>query len=133
MRDYQQLASILDGLKQATDARLHYDLFADALVWSDELPAPEDRPTAGMIAHQLRGIWRYRTSLILGEPEQKFRAAWEEAQKCFPNWPGFEPTRRDVSLAVTFRELQQSAMKKWDELEERYEQQSQDRPQKASA
>jgi hypothetical protein len=118
MRDYQALAPILDGLKKAADARLHYDLFADAIVWSDELPAPEDRLAIGMIAPQLRGIWRFRTSLILGQPVEKFRSAWEEALKCFPNWPGFDPKRRDAALAPAFLALQQEAMNKWDYLED---------------
>jgi hypothetical protein len=133
MHDYQKLAPILDALKPDPTARLHYDLFADALVWSDELPASEDRPSCVLIGSELRGIWHYRTSLILGNPVEKFRPAWEEAVRCFPNWPGFDPKRRDASLAATFLTMQDTAMKKWEADEKRIEEQLAKKPQKASA
>jgi hypothetical protein len=133
MHDYQKMAPILDKLKHAIDARMHYDLFADALVWSDELPALEDRPACDLVGSKLRGIWNFRTSLILGQPKEKFRPAWEEAMKWFPNWPGFDPKRRDASLASTFLTMQDAAMKKCEAVEKRFEEQLAKRPQNASA
>jgi hypothetical protein len=133
MRDYRKLTSFLNGLQPKPDAVLHYDLFADALVWSDELPAPADRGGDILFGSELRGVWHFRTTLILGAPKEKFRAAWEEAMRCFPNWPGFDPKRRDASLADTFLKMQDSAMKKWEASEKRIEEQLAKTPKKASA
>jgi hypothetical protein len=121
MRDYEKLAPFLNGLKPKLDAALHYDLFADALVWSDELPAPAHRTGDVLFGSELRGVWHFRTTLILGQPKEKFRAAWDEAMSCFPNWPGFDPKRRDAALAATFIAMQEAAMKKCDETEARIE------------
>src|ERR1035438_277487 len=101
MRDYQRLAPFLQGLTKDANARIYYDLFADALVWSDEVPPADSPDRASFSAAELRGVWRFRTTLILGQPAEKFRAAWEEALKCFPNWPGFDPKRRDPDRKST--------------------------------
>lgn len=117
MRDYQALAPMLNALQSDPQAMMHYDLLADALVWSDEVPTPEkcgDIP----VGAELRGIWNYRTSLILGQPKEKYRAAWEEAMRCFPNWPGFELKRRETVLAPTFRAMQSEAMNKFEHAED---------------
>ena len=50
----------------------------------------------------LRGVWRYRSSLITGEPAEKHRVNREETQRLFPNWPGFLPERRDPSWNELF-------------------------------
>lgn len=114
MRDFQALARFLNGLPHDGSASICYDAFADALIWSDEVP-PQDFPDrVSFNASELRGVWRYRTTLILGTPEENRRAAWEEAMKCFPNWPGFDPKRRDSSLASTFRAMQEEAMNQWE-------------------
>jgi hypothetical protein len=118
MREYQKLAKFLNNLPTDPNARVSYDVFADALIWSDEVP-PQDFPDRlSFSAADLRGIWRYRTTLILGRPEEKRRDAWDEAMKCFPNWPGFDLTRRDVALAATFAAMQQEAMNKWEYAED---------------
>jgi hypothetical protein len=119
MRDYQRLSRFLDGLKKDQSARLFYDLFADALVWSDEVPPPDWPDRDSFSASDLRGLWRYRTTLILGQPEEKRRPAWDEAMKCFPNWPGFDPKRRDTALASTFLAMQKDSMNKWEAAEDR--------------
>jgi hypothetical protein len=131
MRDYQKLARYLDKLKAEPDARVSYDLFAGALVWSDELPAPGSYCREEFSAAELRGIWNYRSSLILSNPKDKFRAAWEAAQQCFPHWPGFDPKRRDVCWAETLKTLESKAMKEWTELEGRFVQSKATEPQKA--
>ena len=133
MRDYRKLTSFLNGLQPKPDAVLHYDLFADALVWSDELPAPADRAGDILIGSELRGVWHFRTTLILGQPKEKFRAAWEDALKCFPDWPGFDPKRRDTALAATFIAMQQAAIKKSEETEARIDAALAQQGQKANA
>ena len=102
MRDYSILARFLQGLQKDDNARFFYDLCADALVWSDEVPPIGSPDCDTFNAPDLRGVWRYRTTLILGRPEEKRRLAREEARKHFPNWPGFDPKRCDASLASTF-------------------------------
>lgn len=39
MRDFDPLAPLLRGLRADPQARIFYDLFADALVWTDDVPA----------------------------------------------------------------------------------------------
>ena len=117
MHDYQKLAPILNVLQSDPQAIMRYDLFADALVWSDEVPEPEKCGDI-LVGSELRGIWHYRTSLILGQPKEKLRAAWEEALRCFPNWPGFSLKRQDAALASTFRAMQDEAMNKSDYFED---------------
>src|SRR5262249_23740868 len=121
MPDYQKLAGYLRGLKADPAAQAFYDLFADALVWSDELPHPDSEVVEDFRPAELRGVWRYRTLLILGQPGERFRNAWEEAMKCFPTWPGFAQERRDLALADTFNRLRETAMRKWEEDDARYE------------
>jgi hypothetical protein len=119
MHDYAKLAPFLELLKKDENAKFFYDLFADALVWSDEVPPPDFPNRVSFNTAELRGLWRYRTTLILGQPDEKRRPAWEKAIECFPNWPGFDPKRRDIALASTFSALQGAAMKKWEEDDER--------------
>ena len=121
MPNYQTLAPFLLGLKADPGAHVFYDLFADALVWSDEIPQPDSAGMEPAHVWELRGAWRYRTLLILGQAGERFRDAWEEAEKCFPAWPGFDPKRRDPSLAEVFNRLREKAMRKWDEDDAKYE------------
>src|SRR5687767_10836629 len=91
-----KIAPKLGCLKEDPNARVNYELMSDSLVWSDELPPPDQYE-----AHEvwcLRGVWRFRTTLMLGAPEERFRPSWEEAQRLFPNWPGFLPQRRVPTL-----------------------------------
>jgi hypothetical protein len=114
MRDYQKLACFLDALQQDENARMFYDLFADALVWSDEVPPADFPGRESFMASDLRGLWRFRTTLILGQPEEKRRLGWEEALKWFPNWPGFDAKRRAPALGATFLAMQAESMNKWE-------------------
>jgi hypothetical protein len=133
MRDYQKLAPLLNPLKPDPNATMHYDLFADALVWSDEIPSPADVKGDVLVGSELRGVWHFRTTLILAQPKEKFRPAWEEALRCFPNWPGFDPKRRDTALAAAFSAMREAAMKKWEEAEERINASLAEQTEKASA
>ncbi len=116
MRDFSKLTPLLNSLIVIPNLTPRYDLFADALVWTDELPSPEV-VTDSLVGKELRGVWQYRTSLILGKPNERCRADWEEASRCFPDWPGFDPVRQDAKWAPMFREMQARAMSKWEEFE----------------
>lgn len=89
-------------------AKVFYDILADALVWSDEKPHPaeDDRPLSPSC---LRAVWHYRTSLILGRPDERCRVHWEEAQRLFPDWPGFAAIRRHPDLAAIYHKKSEPA------------------------
>src|SRR5437667_3567800 len=88
----KKIAPKLNQLKEDPQARVNYELMSDGLVWSDELP-PWDELESGE-SHCLRAVWKFRSSLIMGSPEEKFRPAWDYAKELFPNWPGFLPQRQ---------------------------------------
>ncbi|GEM_PF-3458491 len=117
----QKIAPQLDRLREDPNARVHYELMSDSLVWSDELPPLDEFQASD--SSVLRGVWRYRTSLIMGVPEEKCRPAWEEAQKLFPNWPGFLPQRQLPSWREFFIERQAKLSDHWEELDARYRRQ----------
>ncbi len=133
MPDYQKLAPFLQGLKAVPDAHFFYDLFADALVWSDEIPHLDAPGMESFRASELRGVWRYRTLLLLGQAGERFRDAWEAAGKAFPTWPGFAPERRNPALAGTFNRLRETAMRKWEEADAKYDAEIAKQQQQASA
>lgn len=67
---------------------------SDALLWSDELP---DVPSVGFAKLSiLRVLLRYRTTLLLGEPDDSLREYWELAKRLFPSWSGFAPERAEA-------------------------------------
>ncbi len=113
MNNFQRVASALCAMKPDPKANVFYDLFAGGLVWSDEMPPSDPERTGEPVAWTLRGVWHYRTSVILGAPAEVYRPAWEEAQKWFPDWPGFHPGRRDPALATMVAELQKAGMTEW--------------------
>lgn len=101
-----RIASVMNSLRATTEAHVSYDAASDALVWSDELPQPGQFRVRELWC--LRPVLRYRSSVILGNPENQFRAAWEAAQRLFPDWAGFEATRSAQGLAETLTQLSQS-------------------------
>ena len=132
MSDFTQVAPYLDQLAQDANANLRYDLFADALVWSDELKLDENDDVLFDHIGTIRAIWQYRSTLILGTPCQRFEAAWQEAQRLCPNWPVFLPQRRDPSLARTYVHSREVSQKKWGEDVTRIERQLDDSKRKAT-
>jgi hypothetical protein len=98
----RQIAPKLNRLSEDPSARVGYELMSGGLIWSDELP-PFGQVEPGETSC-LRPIWRFRSSLIMGAPVEKFRPAWEEAQKLFPLWPGFLPQRQQASWREMFVE-----------------------------
>jgi hypothetical protein len=105
--DLHLIASVVSSLKYSREAFVTYDIFSDALIWSDEMPDPgvETLPYYSYF----RPVLRYRSSLILGVPEDRCRTQWEEAIRCFPKWPGFNPDRRSRALADVLVRLSSDA------------------------
>jgi hypothetical protein len=74
-------------------AEVGYDLMSGALIWSDE-------NISGLTVEEmgcLRVILRYRTSVIVGQPDQRFRGLWDKLQAKYPEWVGFSTNRCQAS------------------------------------
>lgn len=108
-RQLTHIASVMNSLRATPEAQMSYDAVSDALVWSDELPRPGQFRVRELWC--LRPVLRYRTSVILGNPEGQFRVAWEMAQCLFPDWAGFEPERSMQGLGDTYTQLSQRTHK----------------------
>lgn len=98
-----QVAAFLQELRPSVAASVMYDMASDALVWSDELPAP------GVVRVRdlwcLRPVLRYRTTVMLGEPDRQHEDVWNAAQRLFPNWTGFATCRQSTELAKIYTAL----------------------------
>jgi hypothetical protein len=85
----QSLAKKLSSYKLRKSATLKFHILAGALFWSDEVPlwlsAEQD--------DAMRCLLRYRTSLILGEPEENLKRFWDVGMQHFPDWIGFSKER----------------------------------------
>ena len=66
-------------------------MLSDALIWSDEfLDFAALRLVPGW--EVIRFVFYFRTTLILGDPDENMREHWDEALRLFPEWPGFAPS-----------------------------------------
>jgi hypothetical protein len=122
-----RLAPVLRGLKHSPDATTFYDMFSDALIWSDEWPGARVlRTIKGW--QVLRFVFHFRTLLILGrseetepDPESQVFAAerreiWNEARRLFPEWPGFDPRRCSPDLRGVYESLSAESRRELDEV-----------------
>lgn len=100
---------------RSEDAVISYELMSGALLWSDEIPDLAQRGAAIDVTC-LRPLLRYRTTLILGKPEQRHEEFWSEAKRLFPDWPGFDPDRRSPELKAKFEAFEAEAMGSLDEF-----------------
>jgi hypothetical protein len=114
----KRIAPKLNELPEDPNARVSFEMMSGGLVWSDELPA-WDQMEPGE-SHCLRAIWRFRSSLILGCPAEKYRPYWEEAQQLFPNWPGFHLQRRDSQWRQFLTEASEKSSQEWEEADRKY-------------
>ena len=89
------------------EAALFYELMSDALVWNDEIPDLQTGDVRDF--HCLRFVFRYRTTLMLGQPDERFRRVWDEAYKLFPDWPGFDPRRQSPALRPVYERFVEQA------------------------
>lgn len=115
LQELRALAPVLNQLSADPHARVHYELMSDALIWSDELPPDQECPC-------LRGVFRYRTTLMLGKPEEKYREGWEILQRLCPRWPGFLPSRResDASKLQHYEDSRARLLSEWEAVDANY-------------
>jgi hypothetical protein len=112
-----EIASIMRQLQESPTATVFYEMLSGGLVWSDEIPARENRPPS--CAEYLRPIFNYRSGLILGRPNKKYREFWKEASRLFPEWPGFLPARRSPEYQLLYEQLKTQAMAALEDLFDR--------------
>lgn len=113
-----RLAVLLNELTIDPNARVSYDLFAGGLTWSDEWADAEFE-----ICTAIRVLWRYRSSLICGKPDERFREHWEFAKQSCPNWPGFQLVRQDPKWKDLYEKLDAEGVAGMEELDERFRRQ----------
>ena len=87
-RDLAVIAAAMCAMEKEDDAKVFYDVMSGSLIWTDELPKK-----APASLDCLRFVLRYRTGLIVGDPEPSFELFWREATELFPNWIGFSSER----------------------------------------
>jgi hypothetical protein len=109
-----EIASLMRALARSPDAKMFYELLSDSLVWTDEIPEVTADLVGGL--RSLRFVFRYRTSLMLGTPEGRYRPCWEEALALFPGWPGFDPDRRAPELRAAYESFHAEAMREMKDL-----------------
>lgn len=107
------LSDISDELNLLTTSDnpiLGYDALADALFWSDEFPpSAVDEPERFWALQQ---VLRFRTTLIVGKPDDELELVWQQAKSLFPDWPGFldERCNPNVDFERKYREYHQRAI-----------------------
>ena len=102
-RELNDLAPILRSMPHIPDARVMYDIMSDALIWADE---KGECVEATWVA---RPLFRFRTSIIIGEPDERCAEYWRLARRIIPEWIGFRPER--CSPSQQLRELYNSRPK----------------------
>jgi hypothetical protein len=110
------LAASLNSLKASDLAELRYEVLSDSLYWSDEIPDEAFESDDGV--EYIRAILRYRTGIIIGEPDPDLHELWTAAMRLFPNWPGFDAARRrqDRDLQEAYRERSSRAAEEWADI-----------------
>ncbi|MCW5768992.1 MAG: hypothetical protein KIT19_09930 [Phycisphaeraceae bacterium] len=87
--EIEALAPFVRDLRAKPDAEPQYCILSDAVVWIDEAPFYDVKPSKWWY---IRLVWDCRTKLVLGreidQPE-----VWAAAHRCFPEWIGFMPER----------------------------------------
>jgi hypothetical protein len=99
------VAPLMRELVFSEHARAVYDQISGAVIWSDEFPPAHRLRTVRNWA-VIRFVFRFRTTLILGEPEEEYRVVWDRARELFPGWPGFDPRRCSLDQRPRFQELE---------------------------
>jgi hypothetical protein len=111
LTDFPKIAEDMKRLQRSEHAVVRYELLSGSLVWSDEFPKGTKVNT-----DCLRFLFRYRTSLILGEPDKPYEVFWKEAQRHFPEWIGFalDRTSRSSELAAFYIRERDRALQELD-------------------
>lgn len=111
------IAPVLNRLEALSDATVCYDLFADALIWSDELPPFDEIEPPRVWC--LRPVFHFRTRLILAQASDLYREYWLDAHRLFPSWPGLhsERCKPNDELAAEFRRWRAKAWRSLDKAD----------------
>jgi hypothetical protein len=104
-----EIAGPMRDLARSPDAKMFYELLSDSLVWTDEIPEVDTARVGGL--RSLRYVFRFRTSLMLGAPEERYRSYWDEALALFPDWPGFAVERRSPDHRAAYETFHAEAMR----------------------
>jgi hypothetical protein len=108
-RDVIKLEDFLDvliphpkTLKKHKNAEPFHDLVSGGFIWSDERLYGLSVYSMGC----LRAVFRYRTSLIVQEPDERFASLWNALREKCPEWIGFHSERcsPNQTLAERYRE-----------------------------
>jgi hypothetical protein len=94
----EKAIAVLRAARFDPKAKPGLELLSGSLIWDDECYL-EFVATCGH--YGCMAYWEpvaYRTSLIRGRPDERYRRGWEELLRVCPQWPGFRAQRRDQSL-----------------------------------
>jgi hypothetical protein len=108
------IAPLMDRLIPSPESTFTYDLLSGGILWPDEFPDFRVLRTVrnwGVV----RFLLRFRTTLILGHPDEELRPCWDRGQELFPSWPGFDPHRRSTSLRPAVLEIEAAAHERLEE------------------
>ncbi len=92
----QLLIKQIHGLEYDPHATKSFELMSGGFVWSDESPQAYDDVASG---YAFRFLLGYRTSLIMGKPQEALESVWNAVRTECPDWPGFRPERISIELA----------------------------------
>src|SRR4051812_29605574 len=93
-----EAAAVLQAARYDPAARPGLELLSGSFLWGDECYL---KFIAACRARGCLVYWEpvvFRSSLIMGRPDESSRRGWEELQRACPDWPGFRPERRSESL-----------------------------------
>lgn len=110
LQELPKISDLMNKLTREETGEPKYDIMSDLLFWDDEVPDRKLRkPKKAFWALKL--VMRFRTTLILGSPDNRFLELWETARSLFPQWVGFTATRckPDTKLAETYEKLKHAA------------------------
>jgi hypothetical protein len=98
-QQYVHIATEMNDVHALPGAEPGYDVLTDAIIWSDEYPSN----VAGRMVDFdcLKLLFRYRTSILTGHPDETFRPYWDRAMELFPQWAGFASSRLVPSEELT--------------------------------
>jgi hypothetical protein len=100
----EQAVAVLRTARFDPTARPGLELLSGALVWDDEAYLE----FAAVCCHfRCLAVWEpvvYRSTLILGRPDERCKRGWDELQRRCPGWPGFRPERHSESLRAVLEQ-----------------------------
>jgi dienelactone hydrolase len=94
----EKAVAILRAARYDSAARPSLELISGSFIWWDEDYLEFAGTCRGLGCRAYQEPIRFRTSIIMGSPDESCRRGWEELQRACPEWPGFRPERRSESL-----------------------------------